>query len=56
VIGHRIKLVEELCQRFGIEYISQIEQKNLEGFEHLKIGMGSKERHSVPEPLKGAHG
>jgi Domain of unknown function (DUF3854) len=29
VIGHRIKLVEELCQRFGIEYISQIEQKNL---------------------------
>ena len=27
VIGHRIKLVEELCQRFGIEYISQAKEK-----------------------------
>ena len=27
VIGHRIKLVEELCQRFGLEYISQVKDK-----------------------------
>ncbi|MFM6062295.1 MAG: plasmid replication protein, CyRepA1 family, partial [Microcystis panniformis] len=24
VIGHRVKLVEELCQRFGLNYISQV--------------------------------
>jgi Domain of unknown function (DUF3854) len=24
VIGHRVKLVEELCQRFGLKYISEI--------------------------------
>ena len=33
VIGHRVRLVEQLCQRFGLNYITQIwdnnEQKNL---------------------------
>ncbi len=26
VIGHRIKLVEQLCQRFGIKYVTEVEQ------------------------------
>ncbi len=29
VIGHRIKLVEELCQRFGIEYINKVKDKSV---------------------------
>ncbi len=28
VIGHRIKLVEALCQRFGLPYVSEIKDKN----------------------------
>lgn len=28
VIGHRIRLVEELCQRFGLNYITEISKNN----------------------------
>ncbi len=28
VIGHRIKLVEELCQRFGLPYVREVKDKN----------------------------
>jgi hypothetical protein len=28
VIGHRIKLVEELCQRFGLKYIAEVRDNN----------------------------
>ena len=28
VIGHRVQLVKELCQRFGLEYITQVNQSD----------------------------
>jgi hypothetical protein len=30
VIGHRVKLVEELCQRFGLKYITEVRDNLLE--------------------------
>ena len=35
VIGHRIKLVEQLCQRFGIKYITEIDKQD----NNLALGL-----------------
>ncbi len=35
VIGHRIQLVKELCQRFGLDYVTQVE-----GSEQAALGYG----------------
>ena len=37
VIGHRVRLVEQLCQRFGINYITQVWDKN--GQNNLGYGL-----------------
>lgn len=36
VIGHRVKLVEELCHRFGIKYITEVRDKT----DHQCLGYG----------------
>lgn len=37
VIGHRVQLVQELCQRFGLKYITEVDKKS--GHQLLGIGL-----------------
>ena len=32
VIGHRVQLVKELCQRFGLDYITQVDNSRFDSF------------------------
>ncbi len=51
VIGHRVKLVEELCQRFGLNYISKIrDNPALSPLDQSNL-IGPKLWHDFPVPV-----